>query len=92
MEQVAAEVGLSGWHFQHVFTRAVGVPFRRFRGWCRMRVAIQEILDGSNFTTAAHAAGFADQPHFARDFRRTFGAPASPSLSSVRPRTKPRVP
>ena len=42
----------------------------------------------SNFTEAAHAAGFADQPHFARDFRRRFGAPASPGLSSVRRRTK----
>jgi AraC-like DNA-binding protein len=86
--RVAAELGLSGSRFQHLFTRAVGVPFRRFRGWCRMRVAIQEILNGSNFTAASHAAGFADQPHFARDFRRTFGAPASPSLSSVRPRTR----
>ncbi|MGD9510591.1 MAG: helix-turn-helix domain-containing protein [Geminicoccaceae bacterium] len=86
--QVAAEIGLSGSRFQHLFTESVGVPFRRFRGWCRMRVAIQEILDGSNFTAAAHAAGFADQPHFAREFRRTFGAPASPSLASVRPRTK----
>lgn len=85
--QVAAEVGLSGSRFQHVFSQSVGVPFRRFRGWCRMRVAIQEILSGSNFTAAAHAAGFADQPHFAREFRRTFGAPASPSLASVRPRT-----
>jgi AraC-like DNA-binding protein len=88
--RVAAEVGLSGSHFQHLFTRAVGVPFRRFRGWCRMRVAIGEILQGSNFTAAAHAAGFADQPHFAREFRRTFGAPASPGLSEVRPRSRNR--
>ena len=88
VKRIATEVGLSGSRFQHLFTRAVGVPFRRFRGWCRMQVAIQEILDGSNFTAASHAAGFADQSHFARDFRRTFGAPASPGLSSVRPRTK----
>jgi AraC-like DNA-binding protein len=92
LPRVAAEAGFSGSRFQHLFTRAVGVPFRRFRGWCRMRVAIQEILSGSNFTAASHAAGFADQPHFARNFRRTFGAPASPSLSSVRPRTRPRAP
>lgn len=84
--QVAAAAGLSGSRFQHLFTQAVGVPFRRFRGWCRMRVAIQEILDGSDFTTAAYAAGFADQAHFAREFRRTFGAPASPGLSRVRPK------
>jgi AraC-like DNA-binding protein len=49
-----------------------------------MRRAIEEIVAGANFTAAAHAAGFADQAHFAHDFRRTFGAPASRSLSGVR--------
>jgi AraC-like DNA-binding protein len=82
--QMAAGVGLSASRFQHLFTREIGVPYRRFRGWCRMRVAIREILKGSNFTAAAHAAGYADQPHFAHDFRRTFGAPASRGLQNVR--------
>jgi methylphosphotriester-DNA--protein-cysteine methyltransferase len=44
--------------FQHLFTQEVGVPFRRYRAWNRMRMAISEIVKGSNFTTAAHAAGF----------------------------------
>ncbi|WP_245425620.1 hypothetical protein [Phyllobacterium brassicacearum] len=35
----------------------MGVPFRRYRAWNRMRAAISEIVNGSNFTTAAHAAG-----------------------------------
>lgn len=82
--QVASSVGLSASRFQHLFTREVGVPFRRYRAWHRMRAAIREIVNGSNFTTAAHAAGFFDQAHFAREFRRTFGAPASRSLSRVR--------
>jgi AraC-like DNA-binding protein len=67
-----------------VFAEHVGVPFRRYRAWHRLRAAIREIVEGSNFTTAAHAAGFADQAHFAHDFRRTFGAPASRSLGRVR--------
>jgi AraC-like DNA-binding protein len=69
---------------QHVFTREFGVPFRRYRAWCRMRAAIRASLDGSNLTAAAHTAGFADQAHFARDFRRTFGASATPTLAKVR--------
>jgi AraC-like DNA-binding protein len=81
---VAESVGLSASRFQHVFTRELGVPFRRYRAWCRMRAAIGAVLDGSNLTGAAHEAGFADQAHFARDFRRTFGAPATPSLAKVR--------
>lgn len=81
---VAASVGLSASRFQHVFTQDVGVPFRRYRAWCRMRAAIGEVVKGRNLTTAAHSAGFADQAHFARDFRKMFGAPASPSLAKVR--------
>lgn len=80
----ARAVGLSSSRFQHLFAREVGVPFRRFRTWQRLRAAIAEITAGASFTAAAHAAGFADQAHFAHAFRRTFGAPASPSLARVR--------
>ncbi len=82
--RIARAAGLSASRFQHLFTEEMGVPFRRYRAWSRMRAAIAEIVDGANFTTAAHAAGFADQAHFAHDFRRTFGAPASRSLTGIR--------
>ena len=82
--EAARHVGLSSSRFQHLFAREVGVPFRRFRSWQRLRHAIGEIVAGSSFTEAAHAAGFSDQAHFAHTFRRTFGAPASPSLSKLR--------
>jgi AraC-like DNA-binding protein len=52
-----------------------------------MRAAIAEMVRGSilgRAAHAAHAAGFADQAHFAHDFRRTFGAPASRSLARIR--------
>jgi AraC-like DNA-binding protein len=49
-----------------------------------MRAAIAEMVRGSILGRAAHAAGFADQAHFAHDFRRTFGAPASRSLARIR--------
>lgn len=81
---VAGAVGLSASRFQHLFTREVGVPFRRYRAWLRMRMAVREIASGSNFTASAHTAGFCDQAHFNHDFRRTFGAPPSRSLAGVR--------
>jgi AraC-like DNA-binding protein len=88
---LAEEVRLSPSRFQHLFSECVGVPFRRYRAWARMRAAIAEIVAGANFTTAAHAAGFFDQAHFAHDFRCTFGAPASVSLSNVRPASMRRT-
>jgi AraC-like DNA-binding protein len=83
-ERAARRVGLSSSRFQHLFADEVGVPFRRFRVWQRLRRAIGEIVDGSNFTDAAHTAGFADQAQFSRAFRQAFGASASPSLRKVR--------
>lgn len=86
--EIARKVGLSASRFQHLFSDEVGVPFRRFRLWQRLRAAISEAVAGQTFTAAAHAAGFSDQAHFSREFRRTFGAPASPSLRRVRRATQ----
>jgi AraC-like DNA-binding protein len=80
VRKAAGAAGLSPSRFQHLFTREVGVPFRRYRGWQRLRAAIRAAAAGSNLTTAAHMAGFADQAHFSRAFRRTFGAPPSHGL------------
>lgn len=77
---VAAASGLSSSRFQHLFTAEVGVPFRRYRGWQRLRKAIRIAAAGTTLTEAAHAAGFADQAHFSRAFGATFGAPPSRGL------------
>lgn len=80
----ARAAGLSTSRFQHLFKQEVGVSYSRYAAWVRMRAAVSEVVDGGNLTSAAHAAGFYDQPHFAREFRRIFGAPASRSLANVR--------
>lgn len=80
VSQIAAEAGLSSSRLQHLFTEEVGVPFRRYRLWQRLRRAIRAAAAGASLTEAAHAAGFADQAHFSRAFRATFGAPPSRGL------------
>jgi AraC-like DNA-binding protein len=80
VEDLARAVGLSSSRFQHLFTQEVGVPFRRYRAWNRLRMAWREAAKGNNLTTAAHEAGFSDSAHFAHEFRRTFGSAASNGL------------
>lgn len=79
---LAKQAGLSVSRFQHLFSKEVGVPFRRYRTWQRLRRAIREVSNGSSYVAAALTAGFYDQAHFSREFRRTFGAPASRGLRS----------
>ena len=76
---------LSPDRFRHLFAREVGLPYRRYRLWLRLKTAVEETRSGASLTEAAHAAGFADSAHLTRTFRQMFGiAPSSvPPMSKV---------
>jgi len=78
LSAVAATAALSSSRFSHRFANEVGIPFRRFVLWARIRRAVDEIARGSNLTVAAMAAGFSDAAHLTRNFHDTFGL--SPSM------------
>jgi len=69
--------GLSASRFLHLFSEQIGVPFRRFRIWNRLRAASSMALRGTNLTEAAISAGFSDSAHFSRLHRETFGVTPS---------------
>lgn len=76
--RAAADIAcLSESRFSHLFVEEVGLPFRTYVLWRRMMTAVTEIAAGTNLTSAAHDAGFADSAHFSRTFLRMFGIPAS---------------
>ena len=77
---VAARTTLSADRFRHLFAEQIGLPFRRYLLWRRLRLAAIEIMAGRDATNAAHAAGFADAAHFARTLKSTFGVTASQAL------------
>lgn len=70
-------VGLSQSALERSFRRGVGLTPKRFAALVRFREAARLAGTGLDFTTVAHAAGYADQAHFARDCQRVTGAAPS---------------
>ncbi|MFI7635372.1 helix-turn-helix domain-containing protein [Nonomuraea sp. NPDC049400] len=72
LADLAAEVGLSTSRLRALARSAVGVPLARLRQWARLRTAVAHLAEHPP-ATAAHVAGFADQPHLTRLARRMVG-------------------
>jgi AraC-like DNA-binding protein len=77
LDELVRSDGLSVSRFLHLFSEEIGVPFRRFRIWNRLRAASSMALKGANLTEAAISAGFSDSAHFSRLHRDTFGVTPS---------------
>jgi AraC-like DNA-binding protein len=73
----AAAVHLSPSRLTHVFTHEVGLPFKRYVLWRRLRRVVEEVAEGTTLTRAAATAGFSDSAHLSRTFRSAFGLPPS---------------
>ena len=74
-EEVASVAGLSPFHFSRLFHALVGLSPHQYLLRCRLKRA-QKLLSADeecSFADVAADTGFADQAHFARHFRRTFG-------------------
>ena len=81
-EDWAIDVGLSSSRFQHLFKEHMGIPFRRFRLWVRMRAAIAYALNGHNLTEATMKAGLSSSAHLSAAFKGMFGIAPSQILGA----------
>ncbi len=82
--ELARTAELSVSRFLHVFKATTGVPFRRYRTWCRLGSVVRAAVDGTSLTGAAHAAGLASSAHLSAAFRQMFGvAPSNLKLQHV---------
>lgn len=70
---VARALGLSERQFERRFLARIGVTPKRFAALARFERAIARASASSSLTTAAIDAGYYDQSHFIRDFRRFAG-------------------
>ena len=78
IEELVRRIGLSQSALERRFRRLVGVSPRRFASLVRLQNVVRLREAGADLTTIAHAAGYSDQPHFNKDFKRFTGlAPGS---------------
>lgn len=81
---LARDASLSPSRFLHLFKQTTGVPFRRFRLWVRLGLAVRSIARGESLTEAALSAGFSSSAHFSAAYREMFGFSPS-TLARARP-------
>jgi AraC-like DNA-binding protein len=77
------EVGLSPWHLHRLYRTSWGVPPAEHRLEARLRLVRLALLDGASVAQAAAIAGFADQSHLCRAFRRLMGVPPRTWLRQI---------
>jgi AraC-like DNA-binding protein len=70
--ELAAVARLSAFHLSRVFRREVGLPPHAYQNQLRVHYARNLIRTGRPLADVAQLAGFADQSHLVRQFRRTF--------------------
>ena len=68
-EYLAEMADLSPSRFLHLFKQHIDMPYRRFRTWKRLFLALDSLSATDNMTVAALDAGFT----FSHSFRDTFG-------------------
>ncbi len=73
LEDIAAVVGLSRFHFLRLFKNTTGFSPHAYLIQRRIELAKQSIEKGQCLTDAAINSGFSDQSHLTRCFKSTLG-------------------
>lgn len=73
LEELAAAVNLSPFHFARVFRRATGLPPHAWLKQRRLEQARALLKSGCAPLTVAMQLGFADQSHLNRQFKQAYG-------------------
>ncbi|NPV93308.1 MAG: AraC family transcriptional regulator [Firmicutes bacterium] len=73
LQQVSGLVNLSPFHLTRVFHQQVGMPLHAYLTQVRVKRARESLGRGRPVTEAALEAGFFDQSHLTRNFKRFYG-------------------
>ena len=81
--ELAAAAGLSPYHFIRVFSRQLGLTPHAYLTQVRVQEARQRLLAGESPAETALPAGFYDQSHLTRHFKRIVGTTPARYRNSV---------
>lgn len=73
VDALARRCGVSSRQLERLFRDAVGLAPKTLARLARFQAALRRVEAGAPMARAAAAAGYADQAHFAREFRRVAG-------------------
>jgi len=73
LAQLVQVTGLSPFHLTRTFHQLTGLPPHAYLNQIRLEHAKQLLLAGYPIATVAYEAGFADQSHFTKRFKRVYG-------------------
>jgi AraC-like DNA-binding protein len=84
IDDLAAAAGLSTGRFCHAFKQRVGIPPYDYALQARVRMARELLTHSTSLADAACAAGFSDQSHLTRMFKRYTGITPGQYADQVR--------
>ncbi|WP_231755965.1 MULTISPECIES: AraC family transcriptional regulator [unclassified Burkholderia] len=73
IEELARLTNLSRFHLMRSFKKTFGILLHRFHLQCKLHKAKYLLRTGTSVADAALSAGFFDQSHFTRNFKRMYG-------------------
>jgi AraC-like DNA-binding protein len=73
LDQLEHVTGCDRWQLSRDFRALLGTSPYRYLQYRRVDMAKQMLREGAALADAAHGAGFADQSHFGRTFRKAVG-------------------
>lgn len=91
LSEIANVLGFSDRQLRRIIDEELGMPFRRYVLWRRLRLAALQVHRGADLTTAATEAGFSDSAHLSRVFRQMFGLTPSDVLPHLQVADIPNV-
>jgi AraC-like DNA-binding protein len=73
IDDLTKYIGLSQSALERRFRRIVGISPKKYASIVRLQRAVQMRANVTDLTAVAHAAGYFDQSHFIKDFKRAIG-------------------